>query len=231
MTLPQPLIRGRLWRRYQRFLADIELEDGTIVTAHCPNSGSMLGCKSPGSPVLLSISQSPKRKFYYTWELVWVDNTWIGINTMVPNRVVNEASRLRQIPELSNWTSIKTEVPYGQNSRIDLLLEQDNQLVFVEVKNVTMAEHGLALFPDAVTRRGTKHLNELVQQIRAGHRGVMFYLVQRSDTTLFKPADAIDPVYASTVRTACNNGLEILVYQADISIPEIRIGRKLPYDI
>lgn len=158
MKLP-PLIPGRLIKRYKRFLADIELPDGSTITAHCPNSGSMLGCNLPGSPVMLSISSNPNRKLTHTWELVQFGEYWIGLNTMLPNRLAEEAILDGTITELNGYRTLRREVPYGsERSRIDLLLEGDKGRCYVEVKNVTLVEGGMALFPDAVTERGQKHL-------------------------------------------------------------------------
>jgi len=171
MKLP-PLIPGRLIKRYKRFLADIELADGSLVTAHCPNSGSMLGCNLPGSPVMLSVSPNPNRKLAHTWELVQVDGYWVGLNTMLPNRLAEEAILDGTIAELQGYPRLRREVPYGsERSRIDILLEGDQGRCFVEVKNVTLVKHGRALFPDAVTERGQKHLRELMEVVRNGEPG------------------------------------------------------------
>ncbi|MDZ7262026.1 MAG: DNA/RNA nuclease SfsA [candidate division KSB1 bacterium] len=227
MKFDQPLIEGTLIQRYKRFLADARLSDGSVVTAHCPNSGSMLSCNLPGSRILLSRSNNPRRKLSYTWELIQVDSVWVGINTNVPNRLVYEALVANQIPELRGYDSIRREVKYGENSRIDLLLEREQDLCFIEVKNVTLVENGVAYFPDAVTQRGTKHLHELMAMVRQGHRAIMFYLIQRKDGRLFKPADSIDPVYGQTLRKAISNGVEILAYQAEVTPWEIRLGQKV----
>ena len=195
MQLPHHLYHGRLIQRYKRFLADVLLDSGETVTAHCPNSGSMKGCATPGSPVLLSLSSNPKRKLAYTWELVEADGVWVGINTALPNRIVHEAIAMGMIPELADYRTVRPEVPYGTGSRIDLLLTGDRPPCYVEVKNVTLVENGRALFPDAVTTRGQKHLRELMEVVRRGERGVIFFLVQRPDADSVSPADAIDPTY------------------------------------
>ena len=230
MILP-PLQRGTLVQRYKRFLADIKLPDGNTITVHCPNSGSMLYCSDPGSTVMLSFSDNPKRKYAYTWELVLVNDVWVGINTMVPNSLVYEAIVESKVPALSGYKSIKREVRYGQNSRIDLLLSDDENKCYVEVKNVTLAQDNIARFPDAVTARGTKHLNELISMVEQGSRSVMFYLVQRKDTTLFQPAQSIDPVYAETLQKAVQKGVEIMVYQADVTPEKITLGPPIPYQL
>jgi len=229
MKLP-PLIKGTLLKRYKRFLADIKLDNGKLVTAHCPNSGSMMSCSEPGSPVLISYHSNPKRKYAYTWELVYTNDTWVGINTIVPNRLVYEAVEEGLVPELTGYSQIKREVRYGSNSRIDLLLSNGHQC-YVEVKNVTLADDGIAYFPDAVTERGKKHLHELIKVVENGDRGVMFYLVQRQDTELFRPAHHIDPKYSETLIRAVDRGVEVLVYQAVISPEEIILGRPLPYEL
>lgn len=227
MKLP-PLIAGTLVRRYKRFLADVILEDGTGVTAHCPNSGSMKGCATPGSRVFLSRSQNAGRTYPLTWELVESNGFWAGINTSLPNRLVREAIEDGTIGELQGYDRIRTEVPYGQRSRIDLLLEGAAGRCYVEVKNVTLVEGRRALFPDAVTTRGQKHLNELMRVVREGDRGVIFFTVQRGDGESVSPADAIDPEYGRLLRLALQSGVEALAYRAEISPEEIRLTEALP---
>jgi sugar fermentation stimulation protein A len=223
-----PLIPGTLVKRYKRFLADIELADGAIVTAHCPNSGSMKGCATPGSRVFLSLSPNPNRKLAHTWELVEADRCWAGINTGLPNRLVREAIEDGTVAELQGYATIRPEVPYGAHSRIDLLLEGQTGRCFVEVKNVTLVEGGRALFPDAVTTRGQKHLNELMRVVREGDRGVIFFTVQRKDGASVSPADAIDPEYGRLLRLAVANGVEALAYRALVTPGEIRLTERLP---
>ena len=227
MRLP-PLFPGTLIKRYKRFLADIELEDGTAVTVHCPNSGSMKGCSSPGSRVYISHSPNPNRKFPYTWELVESDGFWAGINTGLPNRLVRDAIENSAVAELQGYESIRPEVPYGEHSRIDLLLESPGQRCFVEVKNVTLVENSRALFPDAVTTRGQKHLNELMRVVREGDRGVIFFTVQRGDGTSVSPADSIDPEYGRLLRLAIKSGVEALAYRALVTPQEIVLTERLP---
>ncbi len=227
MYLPSPLYAGTLLRRYQRFLADVELADGQFVTAHCPNSGSMKGCAEPGSPVLLSVSDNPKRKLPYTWELVQVNGLWVGINTGLPNRLVSEAISRGTVGDLADYTNIRPEVRYGKNSRIDLLLTGPAGLCYVEVKNVTLVEGNRALFPDAVTVRGQKHLRELMQVVREGNRGVIFFVVQRGDACVVAPADRIDPEYGKLLRLAVQNGVEAIAYRAHVEPGEIYLTRRL----
>lgn len=227
MKLP-PLIPGRLIKRYKRFLADIELDDGSLVTAHCPNSGSMMGCNIPGSAVMISRSLNPERKLPYTWELVQADGFWVGLNTMLPNRLAEEAITDGTIKELDGYETLRREVPYGnERSRIDILLEGTSGLCYVEVKNVTLVENGTALFPDAVTERGQKHLRELMEVVRNGHRGVILFTVQRGDGNAVSPADRIDPVYGKLLREAVKNGVEAMAWRALVVPEEIRLTEPL----
>ncbi len=230
MKLP-PLIPGTLIRRYQRFLADVQLANGECITAHCPNSGSMKGCANPGNRVLLSRSANPHRKFPYTWELVEVNGVWVGINTSLPNKLTAEAIATGKIPELARYDSIRPEVRYGENSRIDLLLTGPAGACYVEVKNVTLVEGNHALFPDAVTLRGQKHLKELMREVREGNRGVIFFVVQRADARVFSTADRIDPEYGRLLRLAVASGVEALAWQAQVSPAEIILRGPLRLDL
>ncbi|NMC75319.1 MAG: DNA/RNA nuclease SfsA [Geobacteraceae bacterium] len=228
MRLPEPLYPGVLIRRYQRFLADVLLQNGVTVTAHCPNSGSMKGCSVPGSEVLLSRSNNPKRKHPFTWELVRANGLWVGINTGLPNALVREALVQEKVPELAGYDHIRSEVRYGADSRIDLLLTGQTGCCYVEVKNVTLVDGERALFPDSVTVRGQKHLRELMEVVRNGGRGVIFFVVQREDARTLSPADAIDPDYGNLLRLVVGNGVEALAYQASVSPREILLARRLP---
>jgi len=220
----------RLIRRYNRFLADIELVDGRIVTAHCANSGSMKGCNIPNSPVLLSPQDKPGRKLAYTWEMVSVGNIWVGINTAHPNLIVSEAISAGEIPELSNYPHLQREVRYGrEKSRIDILLQDAQARCYVEVKNVTLANGVTAFFPDAVTERGQKHLRELMEMVKEGNRGVIFFLVQRSDITAVSPADTIDPLYGKLLRAAVAMGVEAIAYTALVTPEEITLPSGYPF--
>jgi len=205
-----PLIAGRLVKRYKRFLADVTLDDGRLVTAHSANTGSMMGCAEPGARVWLSESDNPKRKLAFTWELVeTAPGTVVGIHTGRANGLVEEAIRARRIPALAGAAHIRREVRYGKNSRIDLLLDFDSgSPCHVEVKNVTLVREGIALFPDAVTARGTKHLVEMSDVVRAGGRAAMVYCVQRGDGNVLSPAQEIDPAYAEALRAALAAGVE-----------------------
>lgn len=229
MILP-PLIQGRLIRRYKRFLADIRLEDGSTVTAHVPNTGAMRSTSEPGRLAGLSIHTSPKRKYQYTLEIIESDEggTMVSVNTMRTNRIVEEAILEGSIPELTGYKEIRREVPYGNASRVDLLLfSSEKKKCFVEVKNVTYKEGDLALFPDAVTARGTKHLHELIQTVKAGHRAAIFFLVGRGDCRETAPAEHIDPVYAKTLDLARAEGVEILSYRTAVDFSKIVIDRRL----
>lgn len=223
------LIKGTLVKRYQRFLANIRLDNGKSITAACPNTGSMKSCSEPGSPVLMSRDDNPNRKFPYTWEMIQVENVWVGINTSVPNKLIHKAIKKGQIPELTGYSNIQTEVKYGENSRIDLLLSNAEKRCYVEIKSVSLVEDKVAYFPDAITTRGHKHLAELKNVIEQGHRAVLVFLVQRNDAELFKPAAAIDPEFAAALMDAHEHGVEILVYLANISIEEITLGKSIPF--
>lgn len=233
MDLPAPLIPGRLIKRYKRFLADIELDNGEIVTAHCANPGAMTGLKEPGIAVWLSQSDNPKRKLKYSWELCRVRDAMIGINTAHPNAIVEEAIRAGKIPELAGYENLRREVKYGKNSRIDILLsDPDKGDCYVEVKNVHLkrddANPGLAEFPDAVTARGAKHLDEMADMVAQGHRAVMFYLVQRTDCDRFSLADDIDPHYAARFTAARAAGVEAISYDCAIDTQSVSLRHSIP---
>lgn len=237
MKYASPLVRGRLIKRYKRFLADVKLDDGTTITCTCPNTGSMLGLTEPGSILWLSESDSPTRKYRHTWEMIENDAgagpTLVGINTHLPNKLVTEAIEAGKISPLKGYQSLKREQKYGANSRIDILLDDDDRgRAYVEIKNVhLMREAGLAEFPDSVTERGAKHLAELSEMVRGGHRAVMLYLVQRADANSFNLASDIDPNYAAAFKLAKAAGVEALAYRCQLSPDEIVIDRKIPVRI
>jgi sugar fermentation stimulation protein A len=208
-------------------MADVRLKNGHVITAHCPNSGSMKGCSEPGRPVRISRQNSPKRRLKYTWEMIHMGTSWVGVNTLVPNRLVRASIEAGNVKPLSGYPVIRREVAYGENSRVDLLLEKGKHRCFVEVKNCTLVEDTTAFFPDAVTARGLKHLVELQNEVARGHRSVMFYLIQRMDAKRFSPADYIDPAYGKELRRALQNGVELLAYDVDINTEGIRLNRKL----
>jgi sugar fermentation stimulation protein A len=233
MQLP-PVIFGTLIKRYKRFLADVELDDGAIITVHCPNTGRMTTCAEPGWKVALSDSQNPKRKYRYTWELVHNGQCWICVNTGRANAVVFEAVSNGIIPRLAGYEQVLREQKFG-NSRFDLLLKKDvatpcAELCYVEVKNVTLlADDGCYAFPDAVTERGRKHLNELVDVVNAGHRAAMLFVIARSDGNAFRTARETDPQYADALEAATAAGVEVYAWQADVSPAEIRLVVPVDY--
>jgi sugar fermentation stimulation protein A len=233
MRFEKPLLRGTLIRRYKRFLADVRLEDGRVVTALCPNTGSMKTCVLPGNTVLLSEHDVPTRKYRYTWQMIRAGRAWIGINTGNPNEVVHEAILQGRVPELSGYDEVLREVPFGrENSRVDILLRKGDRHCYVEVKNVTLAVGGgIAAFPDSVTERGTKHLRELAAMARRGHRAVIFYFLGRADCARVRPADEIDPAYGLTLRRALAQGVEALAYRAVIRPGAIRLGAAVPFEV
>jgi len=231
MKLNTPLTKGVLVERYKRFFADVKLDDDSVVTAHCANSGSMLSVKEPGSTVWLSPNQNPKAKLDWRWEMIEVEGSLVGINTMHPNRIVEEAVLGNRIKELTGYNEVRREVKYGvENSRIDLLLE-DPGLCYVEVKNVTLKRGDKAEFPDAVTTRGAKHLRELSQMVTDGHRAVMMYLVQRPDCEVFTIAHDIDPGYAEALEAALISGVEVLCYNCRLSEEEILLNKPVKLSI
>lgn len=232
IRFPEPLLQGTLIRRYKRFLADVTLADGREVTAHVANPGAMTGLAEPGFEVWLSHRPDPARKLPWSWELCRVDGHLVGINTMHPNAVVAEAITLGQIAALSGYAELKREVPYGRRSRIDLLLSSPGlPKCYVEVKNVHLKRGDAACFPDAVTARGSRHLEELTEMAAAGHRAVMFYLVQRGDCRYFAPAEDVDPVYARGLRKALAAGVEALCYSCRLTLEGIAVDHALPLAI
>jgi sugar fermentation stimulation protein A len=233
MDFEQTLIPARLIRRYKRFLADVTLEDGREVTVHCANPGSMMGLQKPGTRIWLEPNDNPSRKLNYSWKLVELDGGHMaGIDTALPNRIVGEALDRGEIPELSNYPLVRSEVRYGNASRIDFLLSASGKEdAYVEVKNVTLSRQpGLAEFPDSVTKRGTKHLHDLARMAADGYRAVMFYLVQRSDCSRFSLAEDIDPDYAEAYRAAKLAGVETLCYEAALSTESVTLGTPMEID-
>jgi sugar fermentation stimulation protein A len=227
MKLPAPLMEGTLVKRYKRFFTDVELSDGTFVTAHTPNTGSMKQCAVPGHPVLISKSDDPKRKLKYTLELIRVNDYWVDTHTQRTNRLVEEALRNDWIESLTGY-HVTPEYKIGA-SRIDFLLEKEDEKVLVEVKNVTLiAGESTACFPDAVTSRGQKHLRELLEAKQLGYRSVIFFLVQRGEATEFSPADEIDPEYGRLLREVVAGGVEVLAYKTKVSTEENRVAMKIP---
>jgi sugar fermentation stimulation protein A len=234
MNYSESLIAARLIRRYKRFLADVELEDGRLVTAHTANTGAMTGCAEPGSRVWLSFHNKVSRKYPFSWELVEVgSNTGpvlVGINTQLSNCLVKEAIEQGVIHSLRSYSQIKAEVPYGkENSRIDLLLTGANKKdCYVEVKNLTLVQGAIGYFPDAVSKRASKHVRELVNMVEVGHRGVILFCVQREDVGEVQAAAHIDPDYAQALKQAVTAGVEVLAYGANVSIQGVKLLYPIP---
>ena len=230
MKFKKQLIPGTLIQRYKRFLADVELSDGTIVTAHCANTGSMMQVSEPGSPVMLTQADNPNRKTHWDWQLVRVNGLWAGINTSVPNILLREGFDSGCISLFKGYDTFRSEVAYGrQGSRADAVLTGRAGTMYVEAKNVTLVENGRALFPDAVTARGRKHLEELSAMVGEGHRATMFFLTQRMEAESVGIAASIDPDYEASLRAAVKKGVGIIAWRARITTEEIVLDRDLPF--
>lgn len=227
MELPENRQAGILLKRYKRFLADVLLEDQQAITVHCPNSGSMRGCSQPGSPVVISYSASKTRKYAWTLEMVQQEGVWIGVNTSRTNALVREGLLSGVITDFGVVRHFRQEVVVSAASRLDFLVDSSQGRFYVEVKNCSMAEGGIALFPDAVTARGTKHLHELVRLAGQGHNAAVLFCVQRQDVHTWQPAREIDPVYAETVAWACRQGVHIMAYKAEVAPHGITITGKI----
>lgn len=230
MTFDHQLVRGTLIKRYKRFLADVKLDDGSVVVAHCTNSGTMKSCLEEGAEVYLNPVNNPNRITKFTWEMIKINGDWVGINTSNPNRLVYEAVAKGEIKDLIGYTKVQREVKFG-DSRFDVYAENETEKCFIEVKNVTLKEGNYALFPDAVTTRGQKHLHTLMEVKLAGIRAVMFYVVQRSDVNIFAPAKEIDPDYFHALKMAVDAGVEVFAVQAKVSPKGIELNVKLPVEI
>ena len=228
MTFTKPTIKAIILKRYKRFLADIKLDSGETITVHVPNTGRMTSCWEEGWACLISDSENPKRKYRYTLEMTFNGDSWIGVNTGNPNKLAVEFIENDLIESLKGYSNLRTEVKYGNNSRIDILLENKNELCYVEVKNTTLAENRIGYFPDAVSERGLKHLHELIEMKKQGHRAVMFYLVGREDVDTFLPAEHVDPNYTKGFYKAIEQGVEIIICQCNISPEEISFKRLIP---
>ena len=229
MKFPDPLIRGKLVKRYKRFMADVVLDTGETVTAHCANTGAMTGVKEPGSDVWLSPAKNPERKLKYTWELINVGANLVGINTLLPNKIISEAIDGGSIPELSGYEHQRREVKYGKNSRIDILLtSEDKADCYVEVKNVhLMRKHGVAEFPDGISKRAAKHQDELAKMVQDGSRAVTIYLCQRQDCGTFRIAGDIDPEYQQAASKAREQGVESFCYACKLTTRSIALSHRL----
>lgn len=232
MKFDPPLIETRLVKRYKRFLADVELKDGNVVTVHCPNPGSMLGLTDRGNRAWISDSRNPKRKLQFTLEMVETGGTTVGVNTNRPNEIAREAIKAGAIPQLASFDGLRSEVKYGKNSRIDILLENDQGPdVFVEVKNVHFVRTpGLHEFPDSVTARGAKHLDEMVEEVKNGNRAAMLYVVQRNDGDRMRIASDLDPNYANAFKRAIQAGVEAYAITCNVSPFEITTADAISID-
>lgn len=231
MLLPQPLVRGRLMSRYKRFFADLVLDDGQEVTAHCPNPGAMLGVKDPGQVAWASWSDDPKRKLAYTLQMVEQGNSLVGVNTHLPNKLVAEALAAGAIPELAGYDTVRPEVKYGEASRVDFLLTADGRPpCWLEVKNCHLSRvPGLAEFPDCKAERSTRHLTELAARVALGERAVALFVVQREDCETFNACADLDPAFARGLHEAARAGVEVLVYACAMSTQAVRLERPIPW--
>ena len=233
LLVKEGLIEGRLIQRYKRFLADVELADGSIVTAHCTNTGSMRSCWEKGDRVLIEPASNPERKLKFTWLACERPGGWVGVETGMPNRVVAEAARRDAIPGLEGLHSVRTEVRYGaENSRIDVLaLDAQERQVFIEVKNTTLKEGAFVLFPDAVSERGTKHLRELQAMVREGHRAAIAFFVHRTDVEAFDAAREVDPAYAAELDRAAEAGVLVLPLRVAMDAAQGKEGWSLAWSL
>jgi sugar fermentation stimulation protein A len=227
MLFDQPLLYGMLIRRFNRFFAEIKLKsDASVIVAHCPNTGSMKGVNVPGARVAVSYHPDPARKMHYCWEMIHLEGDWVGINTMVPNRITAEALDSGLIPAFRRYSCYRKEVPYGGDSRIDFALGRDEKCL-VEVKNVTLVEDGFAKFPDTVSERATKHLHRLMHNIKHGGKSTVLFVIQHHAAKYFGPADDLDPVYGKTLRQAVKKGMKIEAWKAKVTPEEIRLSERV----
>ncbi len=232
MEYAAPLLTGRLVRRYKRFFADVRLRGGQTVVAHCPNPGSMRTCAPDRARVWLSRAAGAKRKLAYTWELVEADGGMVVVNTARANAVVAEALARGTLPELAGYDQVQREVRYGRQSRVDFLLMRGDERCYVEVKSVTMAAGaGVSTFPDSVTERGSRHLEELIRMVRRGHRAVLLFCVSRDPTDVVTPADDIDPVYGRTLRKAARAGVEVMAVRCSVTPSGIEVRDRAPVEL
>jgi|LGVF01.1.fsa_nt_gb sugar fermentation stimulation protein A len=229
MKLTKKLIKAKILNRYKRFLADVELENGDIITVHVPNTGRMTTCWEHNWDCVISDSENPKRKYRYTLEMTSNGKTWIVVNTGIPNSLAEDFIANNRIPGLENYDTIKREVKYGENSRIDLLLQRGEEKCFVEVKNVTLVENNIAYFPDAPSDRAIKHLKELEAEVQKGNRAVMLYLITREDAIKFMAANHIDPRYSVAVKKAMKNGVEVIPVLCKVNIDDISFDKVIEY--
>ena len=232
MKFPRKLLEGRLVRRFKRFFAEVKLANGHQVLAHCPNPGSMKTCLSEGGRVWISRSDNPKRKLKYTWEVADCDGAMVYVNPTGANDVVAEALSAGVIGELNGFDSVRREVPYGERSRVDFVLDQNGQSTYLEVKNVTLRHaEAVSAFPDSVTERGTRHLKELATMVTQGHKSVMLFCGSRSDCRAIRPADDIDPVYGKTLREVAQAGVMLLGYRCEVSPQGVWMRQRVPVEL
>jgi len=228
MKFTTKLLGGKLVRRYRRFLVDVELDDGRIVTAHCPNSGTMVGCCEPGRPVFLSHTNDPHRRNAYTWEMINMHGTWVGVNVLLPRKIVAEALREKLLPTFASFTDLTLDAEYGRGHVVDILMQGPDANLFMNVYHVGWTEQGVAKFPETPNARARKGLSDLTAVAEQGHRAVAFFFVQRGDCTAFAPAVDVDPEFAKIFRQAQKSGVEILAYRAEVSPEGIELGTPLP---
>ena len=231
MQFKTNLIKGKLLKRYKRFLADIILEDGTEVVSHCPNPGSMMGLATAGTTVWLEPNNDPKKKLKYGWRLVECKNQMICIDTGIANIVIKEALEKEEIPELS-YQGFKPEVKYSDNSRIDFLLTSPSQQTYLEIKSVTlMREKGLAEFPDSITKRGIKHLEDLSKMVTSGHKAVLLFLCMRNDVDRVRIAADLDIIYSASIKAALKSGVQLICYDTQVTRFGVRLGKPIVVEI
>ena len=231
MQFKTNLIKGKLLKRYKRFLADIILEDGTEVVSHCPNPGSMMGLATAGTTVWLEPNNDPKKKLKYGWRLVEYKNQMICIDTSIANIVIKEALEKKEIPELS-YQGFKPEVKYSDNSRIDFLLTSPSQQTYLEIKSVTlMREKGLAEFPDSITKRGSKHLEDLSKMVTSGHKAVLLFLCMRNDVDLVRIAADLDSIYSASIKAVLKSGVQLICYDTQVTRFGVRLGKPIVVEI
>ena len=230
MRIDQPVLQATLVRRYKRFLADVFLADGSEETVHCPNPGRLIGCQAEGARLVLRDRHDPKRKLQLTWQAIEVGETWVCVDTNLANPLVAEAIEAGEVPGLAGYASLRREVKYGTGSRIDILLEEgpDPRPCWVEIKSTTYVEGRHAMFPDAVTSRGLKHLEELAARVAAGDRAALVFSIARDDVDSFGPADAIDPAWCSRFREVLDLGVEAFAFTCEVSPAELRLGHPVP---
>ena len=231
MRFPGPLIKGTLVKKYRRFIVDVRLEDGTMVTAHCPTMGVMNVVPETGRPVMLSDSGLETRRHRLTWELIDIDGTWVGVNSSVPLRVLIESIEQHLIPSLKGFGEAQVEATYGHGNKIDVMLPGMELNCFINTFQVNWVENNVALFPDTPSPRMTKSVQQLTEIATQGHRAIAFFFVQRSDCSLFKPAEHVDKDFLKAMLTAQSAGVEIMSYRAHVTPKAITLGTPLPYSL